>query len=325
MKRREFIALIGGSVIVWPLAASAAVSGPVVAFVSGRSRSGDEPYLPAMQKAFAESGFVDGKSMTFAARWAEGQYGRVPQLTKELIARGANVIITVGTAVDRAAMQTTSKIPIVFVTADDPVAVGLVASLNRPAGNVTGVTMMSSELRPKMVELLHELVPQVTTFFMLANPNNSSITQQIEETKVAAGKIGIAIDLLTAGTPAEIDAAFGATPGRQGKALLMASDPFFTDRHAQITALAARYALPAIYPWREYTASGGLISYGSSIEDAYRQAAVYAAKIMNGAKTSDLPVTRPTKFDLVINLKTARSLGITIPPELLATADDVIE
>ena len=325
MKRREFITLIGGSAIVWPLAASADVLGPVVAFVSGRSRSGDDPYLPAMQKAFAEFGFVDGKTMTFAARWAEGQYGRVPELTKELIARGAAVIITIGTAVDRAAMESTSKIPIVFVTADDPVAVGLVASLNRPAGNVTGVTMMSSELRPKMVELLHELVPQATTFFMLANPNNSSITQQIEETKVAAGTIGISIDLLKARTPAEIDDAFGITPGRQGKALLVASDPFFTDRHGQITALAARYALPAIYPWRAYTASGGLISYGSSIQDAYRQAAIYAVKIMNGAKTSDLPVIQPTQFDLVINLKTAKSLGIIIPQQLLATADDVIE
>jgi len=325
MRRREFITLIGGSVVAWPRAASADASGPVVAFVSGRSRSGDDPYLPAMTDAFAESGFVDGKSMTFAARWVEGQYGRVPELTKELIARGADVIITVGTAVDRATMETTSKIPIVFVTADDPVAVGLVASLNRPVGNVTGVTMMSSELRPKMVELLHELVPQATTFYMLANPNNSSITQQIEETKVAAGKIGIAIDLLTAGTPAEIDAAFGVTPERQGKALLMASDPFFTDRHDQITTLAARYALPAIYPWREYTASGGLISYGSSIQDAYRQAAIYATRILKGAKTSDLPVMRPTRFELVINLKTAKSLGITIPPQLLATADEIIE
>jgi len=325
MRRREFFTLICGSVIVWSFAASADASVPVVAFVSGRSQSGDDPYLPAMQKAFAESGLVDGKTMTFAARWAEGQYGRVPELTKELIARGASVIITIGTAVGRAAIETTSKIPIVFVTADDPVAVGLVPSLNRPAGNVTGVTMMSSELRPKMVELLHELVPQATTFFMLANPNNSSITQQVEETKVAAGKIGIAIDLLTAGTPAEIDTAFAAMPKRQGKALLMASDPFFTDRHGQITALAARYALPAIYPWREYTASGGLISYGSSIQDAYRQAAVYAAKIINGAKTSGLPVMRPTQFDLAINLKTAKSLGITIPQQLLATADDVIE
>jgi putative tryptophan/tyrosine transport system substrate-binding protein len=325
MKRREFIKALGGAATIWPVAASADASGPVVAFVSGRSRSGDDPYLPAMQQAFAENGFVDGKTMTFTARWAEGQYGRVPELTKELIAQGANVIITIGTAVDRAAMETTSKIPIVFVTADDPVAVGLVASLNRPTGNVTGVTMMSSELRPKMVELLHELVPQATTFFMLANPNNSSITQQIEETKVAAGKIGIAIDLLTASTPAEIDTAFGVTHERQGKALLMASDPFFTDRHGQITALAARYALPAIYPWREYTASGGLISYGSSIQDAYRQAATYVIRILKGASPADLPVVQPTKFELVINLKTAKALGLSIPEALLATADEVIE
>ena len=324
MRRREFIMAIGACAAC-SLPARADAPGPVVAFISGRSRSGDEPYLPSILSVLADSGFADGKTMTFAARWAEGQYARVPELTNELIGQGAAVIITVGTAVDHAAMAATSKIPIVFVTADDPVAVGLVTSLNRPAGNVTGVTMMSSELRPKMVELLHELVPQAKTFFMLANPNNSSITQQVEETKVAAGRIGIAIDVLTAGSPAEIDAAFGATPGRQGKALLMASDPFFTDRHDQITALAARYALPAIYPWREFTAAGGLISYGSSIQDAYRKAAVYAAKILKGANTSDLPVMRPTRFELVINLKTAKLLGIAVPQQLLATADDVLE
>lgn len=324
MRRREFIVALGAGA-VWPLLARADASGPVVAFISGRSRGGESQYLPSMLSALEASGFSDGKTMTFVARWVEGQYGRVPALTNELIAEGAAVIITVGTAVDRAAMATTPKIPIVFVTADDPVAVGLVTSLNRPAGNVTGVTMMSSELRPKMVQLLHEIVPQAETYFMLANPNNSSINQQIEEAKAAAERIGIAIDLLTAGTPAEIDAAFGTIPGRQGKALLMASDPFFTDRHNQITALAARYALPAIYPWREFAASGGLISYGSSIQDAYRQAALYAARILKGAKVADLPVVRPTRFELVINLKTAKSLGLVIPRELLATADDVLE
>ena len=326
MKRRQLITLLGGVSLAWPLASKAQLSAmPVVAFISGRSRDGENAYLPALQSGLAESGFVDGKTMTFAARWTEGHYDRVPALANELIGKGAAVIIVVGTAVDRAAKATTSKVPIVFVTADDPVVVGLVPSLSRPAGNVTGVTMMSSELRPKMLGILHELVPHAKTFFMLANPNNSSLAQQVQETQTAAGKLALAIDLFTAGTPTEIEAAFAAMSRRQGNGLLLASDPFFTDRHELIAALAARYAIPTIYPWREYTDAGGLISYGSSIADAYRQAALYAARILKGEKPADLPVMQPTKFELVINLKTAKALGLSVPQALLATADEVIE
>jgi putative ABC transport system substrate-binding protein len=325
MRRREFIMLLGGAV-GWPLDTHAQPSPrPLVAFISGRSRDGEKAYLPALQDGLAQAGFVDGKTVTFAGRWTEGHYDRVPGLAKELIDQGAAVFIVVGTAVDRAAMATTSVVPIVFVTADDPVVVGLVPSLNRPTGNVTGVTMMSSELRPKMLEVLHELLPQAKTFLMLANPNNSSLAQQVQETQAAAGKLGLAMELFTAGTPTEIEAAFAAMSQRQGSGLLLASDPFFTDRHGLITALAARYALPAIYPWREYTQAGGLISYGSSIADSYRQAALYAARILKGEKPADLPVMQPTKFELIINLKTAKALGLSIPQALLATADEVIE
>jgi putative tryptophan/tyrosine transport system substrate-binding protein len=325
MRRRDFISLIGGTA-AWPLSVYAEPSQkPLVAFISGRSRDGENVYMPALQAGLAQGGFVDGKTMTFTPRWTEGHYDQVPALTKELVGEGAAVIIVIGTAVDRAAKATTSVVPIVFVTADDPVVVGLVPSLSRPSGNVTGVTMMSSELRPKMLEILHQLLPDAKTFFMLANPHNSSLAQQVQETQTAAGKLGIAIDLFTAGTPTEIEAAFAAMSQRRGDGLLLASDPFFTDRHDLIAGLAARYALPAIYPWREFAQAGGLISYGSSIADAYRQAARYAARILKGEKAADLPVMQPTTFELVINLKTAKELGIHIPQTLLAIADEVIE
>ena len=325
MKRREFITLIGAAAC-WPLVARAQQSAiPLVAFLSGRSRDGDIPYMPALRDALAESGFVDGKTMTYTARWVEGQYARVPALAGELIGQGAAVIIVIGTAVDRAVQKATSTIPVVFVTADDPVDVGLVASLNRPSGNVTGVTMMSSALRPKMIELLHEIVPHAKSFFMLANPNNSSIAMQVSETQTAAKSVGVEMRLLTAGTAAEIETAFTAMPQEQGVALLVASDPFFTDRHDQIVTLAARHSVPAIYPWREFTEAGGLISYGSSIVDAYHQAGLYAAKILKGTVPADLPVMQPTKFELVINLKAAHALRLSIPATLLAIADEVIE
>ena len=325
MKRREFITVIGAAAS-WPLIARAQKSSiPVVAFISGRSPDGDNPYMPMLQAGLAESGFIDGKTMTFAARWAEGQYARVPQFASELIGQGAAVVIVVGTAVDRAVQKATSTTPVVFVTADDPVDVGLVSSLNRPSGNVTGVTMMSAALRPKMIELLHEIVPQAKSFLMLANPNNSSIAMQVSETQTAARSVGLEIELFTAGTTAEIETAFAAMPREQGLALLVASDPFFTDQHDRIVALANRHSVPAIYPWREFTQAGGLISYGSSIVDAYHQVGLYAAKILKGTLPTDLPVMQPTKFDLVINLKTAKALGIKVPPTLLATADEVIE
>jgi putative tryptophan/tyrosine transport system substrate-binding protein len=326
MRRRTFITLLSGAALTWRDTVRAQKSSiPVVAFLSGRTREGDNPYLPALWDALAKSGFTDGKTIIFAARWADGQYARVPALAGDLISQGATVIIVVGTAVDRAVQKTTSTIPVVFITADDPVAVGLVGSLNRPSGNITGVTMMSSTLRPKMVELLHTIVPNAKSFFMLANPNNSSIAMQVSETQAAAKSVGLKIKLLTAGSAAEIETAFATMSGENGVALLVASDPFFTDQHDHIVALAGQNSLPAIYPWREYSQAGGLISYGSSIVDAYRQAGLYAARILKGAMPADLPVMEPTKFELVINLKTAKSLGLTIPQRLLATADEVIE
>lgn len=325
MRRREFIAGLG-SVAAWPFAAQAQQSTiPIVAFISGRSRDGDNPYMPALRDGLAESGFIDGKTMTFSARWVEGQYARVPVLAGELISQRATVIIVVGTAVDRAVQKTTSTIPVIFITADDPVDVGLVGSLNRPSGNVTGVTMMSAALRPKMIELLQEIVPHAKSLSMLANPNNSSIAMQVSETQAAAKSVGLEIKLFTAGTAAEIETAFAAMPRGQGMALLVASDPFFTDQHDRIVTLANRYSVPAIYPWREFTQAGGLISYGSSIVDAYHQAGLYAAKILKGSLPADLPVMQPTKFELVINLKTAAALGLTVAQSLLLRADEVIE
>ncbi len=325
MQRRDFMTLLVGA-SAWPLAPGAQQRAmPVVGYISGRSREGDQAYTSALLEGLKQSGFVDGSTMLFDGRWTQGQYGQVPVLTVDLVGKGAAVIVVGGTAAALAVKGATATVPIVFITADDPVDVGLVTSLNRPSGNITGVGMVSAELRPKMLQLLREIVPQMKSVSMLANPNNSSISLQVRDTQSTANGFGLEMRLVKASTPVEIESAFASLPHQQGLALLVASDPFLTAQHQQIVDLAARFAIPAIYPWREYTVAGGLISYGSSNLGAYRQAALFAAQILKGTKPADLPVMQPTKFELVINLKTAKGLGLTVPPSLLARADEVIE
>lgn len=324
MRRRDLFLGLAGTLAAASARAQPAKP-PLVGFVSGRTRAGDAPYMPETLRGLREAGFVDGRTMTLDARWAEGRYDRVAAIAADMIGRRAAVLLVVGTAAANAVKKLTKTTPIVFGTADDPVAAGLVDSIGRPAGNVTGVTMNSAELRPKMLGLLHEIAPQAKTVFMLANPDNIGIGLQTRDTETAAATLGLDIRLLRAGNIAEIDAAFAQIPLGNGMALLVASDPFLTDRHEQIVALAARHALPAIYPWREYAVAGGLISYGTSIPDTYHQAAVYAARILKGARPADLPVVQPTKFEMVVNLKTARALGLTIPPLVLTQADEAIE
>jgi putative tryptophan/tyrosine transport system substrate-binding protein len=324
MRRRDFITLLGGAA-AWSFAARSQSGMPVVGYISGRSRENDEAYLSALLGGLQQAGLVHGRTMVFDGGWTNGQYGRVPALTADLIGKRVAIIVGGGTAVALALKAATTTVPIVFVTADDPVDVGLVSSLNRPSGNVTGVSMVSAELRPKMLQLLREIVPQMTVLSMLANPSNSSIEMQARDTEATAKQVGLRMRLITASTAGEIDRAFAAMISQEGQALLVASDPFLTARHQQIVDLAAKYSIPAIYPWREYAVAGGLISYGSSNTDAYHRAAQYVARILSGSKPTELPIWQPTKFELVINLNTAKALGLTIPPTLLALADEVIE
>jgi putative ABC transport system substrate-binding protein len=326
MRRRDFIAGLGGAVAAWPVVSRAQQPAiPVIGYISGRSREGDEAYTSALLEGLKQSGLVNGGTMLFDGRWTQGQYGQVPALTVDLVGKGAAVIVVGGTAAALAAKAATATVPIVFITADDPIDVGLVTSLNRPSGNITGVGMASAELRSKMLQLLHEIVPQMKSVAMLANPNNSGISLQARDVQATAKTFGLEMRLVEARTPDEIEFAFASLPHQQGLALVVASDPFLTVHRQQIVDLAARSSIPAIYPWREYAVAGGLISYGSSNPDAYRQAALSAAKILKGTKPADLPVQLPTKYQLVINLKTAKALGLTVPVTLIGTADEVIE
>jgi putative ABC transport system substrate-binding protein len=325
MQRREFIVLLGGTAAAWPLVARAQQSAmPVIGFLGVNSASEWQTYVAAFQKGLGEAGLLEGQNVRIKYLWAEGRYDRIPALAADLVQRQVAVIAAAGTISARSAKAATSTIPIVFVSADDPVDNGLVSSLNRPGGNVTGASMVSAELRPKMLQLLYELAPQTKLIHMLANPNNNSIELQTQETKAAAEAAGLQFQLHKVATPGEIDAAF-AKFSDQGGALLVASDPFLNARHIQIAALAARYAVPGVYPWREFVTDGGLMSYGSILADGYRQAGYYTGRILKGDKPADLPVLQPTRLELIINLKTAKTLGLTVPLPLLGRADEVIE
>jgi putative ABC transport system substrate-binding protein len=325
MRRRDFIGLTAGAAVAWPLATRAQPAAmPVVGFVRSTTLADAKDLVTAFRQGLAETGYTDGQNVTVEYRWADGDYTRVPALAADLIRRQVLVIAAGGTGTARDAKAATTTIPIVFVTADDPVDNGLVGSLNRPGGNVTGVSLVSAELRPKMFQLLRELVPQAKLIHMLSNPNNASIEIQTKETKAAAAAAGFQLKVQTASTPDEIDAAFAKFSQERG-ALLVASDPFLTGRHRQIAALSVRHAIPGVYPWREFAQAGGLMSYGSSLFDGYRQVGVYTGRILKGEKPGDLPVQQPTKFELVINLKTAKALGLDVPPTMLTRADEVIE
>jgi putative tryptophan/tyrosine transport system substrate-binding protein len=327
MRRREFITLVGGAT-AWPFVASAQQPPmPFVGFVSSRSPQESAYVVSAFRQGLKEGGFVEGQNVRIEYRWAEGKYDQLSALAADLVRDRVAVIVSAGGTVTALAVKAaTPTIPTVFITAGiDPVKVGLVASLNRPGGNVTGVNMLSVALEAKRMQLLHELVPKATLVAILVNPKTPDVETEITDLEAAANTIGWQTHVERAASEAEFETAFDAIARHHADALVVAADPFFTGRREQLTTLAARYAIPAIYSLREYAGAGGLISYGTSLADGYRQAGMYAGRILKGAKPADLPVMQPTKFELVINMKTAKALGLTIPSGVMAIADEVIE
>jgi ABC-type uncharacterized transport system substrate-binding protein len=325
MRRREFITLLGGAV-AWPLTARAQRGMPVIGFLSSRSPGESAGVVAAFREGLREIGFVEGQNLTIAFRWAEGRYDRLPALAAELTGlRVALLFAAGGPPSALAAKAATSTIPIVFSAASDPVRLGLVASLNRPGGNITGMSTLTISLGAKGVELLKELIPKAAVIAYLVNPSNPSGELEIKEAQAAAKALGIQLRVLKASTEAELDAAFAALIKLRADGLVIAGEPFFDSQRERIVGLAARHAVPASYAWRENVLAGGLMSYGNRLTESYRLAGIYAGRILKGEKPADLPVMQPTKFELVLNLKTAKALGLTIPQSLLVRADEVIQ
>jgi putative ABC transport system substrate-binding protein len=326
MRRRELTFLLGGAAIAWPLAARAQQTAtPVIGYLHFASPSSFAYQIAAFRQGLSETGFAEGRNVAIEYRWAEGRYDRLPALAADLVDRKVNVIVAVGFPGTRAAKTATSTIPIVFIVGDDPVGESLVASLAHPGGNLTGVSALFVDLTPKRLELLSELVHQPRVIALLVNPNSPSADRIMRDAQEAAREKVAQLQVLKAGTAGEIDAAFATLVQSRADALIVGNDEFFASRHEQIVALAERTAVPAIYQFREFVGAGGLISFGPSLTGAYRQLGIYVGKILKGANPADLPVEQPTKFKLVINLKTANALGLTVPPSILAFADEVIE
>jgi ABC-type uncharacterized transport system substrate-binding protein len=319
--------LLGGALTAAPALRAQQKAMPVIGFLSGTSPTPNAPNLAAFHQGLSETGYIDGQNVAIEYRWAEGRYDRLPALAADLVGRKVDLIATSagGQNAVLAAKSATSTIPIVAVMGDDPVATGLVTSLARPGGNLTGVSFLVVELMQKRLDLLSELVPQAKVIALLVNPNNENTPRIIRDVQEAARVKGLQLAILKAGTESEIDAAFASLVEQQAGALVVGADPSFGERREQLAALASRYAVPAIYPVREIAAAGGLISYGASLAAAFRQLDTYAGKILKGAKPADLPVEQPTKFELVINLKTAKALGLDVPLHLEQLADEVIE
>jgi putative tryptophan/tyrosine transport system substrate-binding protein len=326
IKRRDFIMLLGGAAAAWPLAARAQqpAAMPVVGFLDGQSF--DLHLMTAFRQALKDAGYIEGRNVTIYFRSADGQTDRLVTLAGDIIGRRVAVIVTTGGgAAALAAYAATTTVPIVFVNGVDPVSSGLVMSLNRPAGNATGVYIFQQVLEGKRLGLLRELVPSAASIAVLLNPTNANFQTQLRGVQDAARDLGQQVSILSANTEREIDVAFATVAQSGARALLVGSDPFFSSERDQVIALAARHAIPAIYEGREFATAGGLASYGTSLADAYRQAALYAGRILKGEKPADLPIVQPTKFEFVINLKTAKTLGLDVSPGLAASADEIIE
>jgi ABC-type uncharacterized transport system substrate-binding protein len=324
MRRREFIALIGGAAAAWPLAARAQQAAmPVIGFLDGQSF--DPHLMTAFRQALKDAGYIEGGNVAIYYRSANGQTDRLLTLAGDMVGRRVAVIVTPGGAASLAAYAATTTIPIVFASGADPIASGLVSSLNRPGTNATGVYIFQQVLEGKRLGLLHGLVPPAALIAVLLNPTNANFQAQLRGVQEAARAVGQQVNILSASTERDIDTAFETATESRAGALLVGSDPFFSSRADQVVALAARHAIPAIYEGREFAMAGGLASYGTSLVDAYRQVAIYTARILKGAKPADLPVEQLTKFELVINLKTAKALNLDVPPELIASANEIIE
>jgi putative ABC transport system substrate-binding protein len=324
--RREFITLVGGTAVAWPLAARAQQPAmPVIGFVSAGSPQGYERVFAGFLKGLDETGYVEGYNVAIQARWAEGRNDRLPSLVADLVKRKVNVIAATTTPAAIAAKAATATIPVVFTTIADPVQIGLVTSLNRPGGNMTGVTLLSVELGPKLLELLHDSVPKAAIMALLVNPTNPNLEMQSTDLQAAALKLGLQPHVVNASTERDFDAVFARLHELRADALMISQDPVFNAQSGQLGALSLRHAIPAIYVNREFAAAGGLMSYGANRPDEWRQAGVYVGRILKGEKPADLPVVQPTKFDLVINLKTAKALGLDVPASVVARADEVLE
>lgn len=326
MRRREFIAAFGCAVM-WPLSTHAQQSTmPVIGFLHAGSPEPNAKFVAAFRNGLNESGFVEGKNVTIQYRWAAGRLDVLPELAADLIRRNVSVIATpLSTQATLAAKAATTTIPIVFGSGGDPVAMGLVASFSRPGGNVTGVAFMSAQLGAKRLGVLHELLPSATHLAVLGNSHNELTVETIKDVDANAGAVGMQVDAFYAGTDTEIEAAFAAMAQKHAQALLVAPDEFFTTRMESLAKLSLRDAIPTTYAISEFPKAGGLMSYGPDFANAYRETGIYTGRVLKGEKPANLPIEQPTKFEFVINLKTAKALGITVPPSLLATADEVIE
>jgi putative tryptophan/tyrosine transport system substrate-binding protein len=325
MRRRELLLLVGGVMTTGRALRAQQKAMPVIGYLMGGSPGPAAPLVAAFRQGLSETGYVEGQNVAIEFRAAEGHYDRSPALVADLVDRKVDVILAANDPAALAAKSATSTIPIVFASAGDPVQLGLVASFNRPGGNVTGVSGMLAELMPKRLELLSELVPQARVIALLVNPNNATSDAMVRDVGQAARAMAREVQILKARNESEIDAAFATLSQSHVGALLVDADPYYYSRREQLVTLAALHSVPAIYQWREFSASGGLISYGASVVGVFHQTGIYVGQILNGARPADLPVQQPTTFELVINLKTAKSLGLTIPPSILARADEVIE